>query len=90
MKKFHVKYFHLLGYIIFSSCMMQDENSKNISCVKFSSYIISYRLLFKSEVLHCFRNLRNGYIITKGKARGDYAKFRRFLKQRRTLGLNNN
>ena len=44
-------------------------------------------LLYKSRYLRCFRDLRNGTIITEGEARGDYVPFRRSLNKRRYRGF---
>jgi len=46
-----------------------------------------YRLLHNSRYLRYFRDLRNGTIIIKGKARGDYVPFRRSLKSEDTVDL---
>ena len=52
--------------------------------------VYKYRLLHKSRYLRYFRDLRNGTIITKGEARGDYVPFRRSLKSEDTMDLGNN
>ena len=39
--------------------------------------IYKYRLLNKSRYLRYFRDLRNGTIITEGKALGDYVPFQK-------------
>jgi len=49
-----------------------------------------YRLLHEYGYLHYFRDLRNGIIITKGKARGDYCAILKVSKERRYLYSCNN